>query len=382
MALSGNKGEWSEIYVFLRLLDTGKLDVADENLNAIPNEFYHILEIIRKETETTNNYVREDDMVTINVVNDQTGETEQFSYPITVFAEKANNLLSLIKSTSGRAFQLPPIAAFLKELRIGTIKDVGHNRDITITIEDFRTGMPQTLGFSIKSFLGSDSTLFNAGTGTNFIYEIVLPEGKSLDCDEFNRVTYPMTGRIGVRLKKLRDEYDATFAFRKVQSDCLHQNLLAIDGHMPLLLAELLLIKSEMGFNDIKRCTEELTKRNPLGFDTSTHGNIYEYKIKRFLQDCAQGMTPEKPWLGIYDATGGQIIVKEDGDIVCYHIYELNRFREFLFNSTKFEGASTSEDAENPGHPRSDAKKKFFYGWVYEEDEKYYIKINLQVRSK
>lgn len=382
MALSGNKGEWSEIYVFLRLLDTGKLDVADENLNAIPNEFYRILEIIRKETETTNNYVREDDMVTINVVNDQTGETEQFSYPITVFAEKANNLLSLIKSTSGRAFQLPPIAAFLKELSIGTIKDVGHNRDITITIEDFRTGMPQTLGFSIKSFLGSDSTLFNAGTGTNFIYEIVLPEGKSLDCDEFNRITYPMTGRIGVRLKKLRDEYDATFAFRKVQSDCLHQNLLAIDGHMPLLLAELLLIKSEMGFNDIKRCTEELTKRNPLGFDTSTHGNIYEYKIKRFLQDCAQGMTPEKPWLGIYDATGGQIIVKEDGDIVCYHIYELNRFREFLFNSTKFEGASTSEDAENPGHPRSDAKKKFFYGWVYEEDGKYYIKINLQVRSK
>ena len=382
MELSGNKGEWSEIYVFLRLLDTGKLDVADENLNAVPNEFYRILEIIRKETETTNNYVREDDIVTINVVNDQTGETEQFSYPITVFAEKANNLLSLIKSTSGRAFQLPPIAAFLKELRIETIKDVGHNRDITITIEDFRTGMPQTLGFSIKSFLGSDSTLFNAGTGTNFIYEIVLPEGESLDCDEFNRVTYPMTGRIGVRLKKLRDEYDATLAFRKVQSDCLYQNLLAIDGHMPLLLAELLLIKSEMGFNDIKSCTEELTKRNPLGFDTSTHGNIYEYKIKRFLQDCAQGMTPEKPWLGIYDATGGQIIVKEDGDIVCYHIYELNRFREFLFNSTKFEGASTSEDAENPGHPRSDAKKKFFYGWVYEEDGKYYIKINLQVRSK
>ena len=382
MALSGNKGEWSEIYVFLRLLDTGQLDVADENLNAIPNEFYRILEIIRKETETTNNYVRENDTVTIKVFNDHTGETEQFSYPITVFAEKANNLLSLIKNTKGRAFQLPPITAFLKELRISSIKDVGHNRDITITIEDFRTGMPQTLGFSIKSFLGSDSTLFNAGPGTNFIYEVMLPKGVFLDCDEFNRTTYPMTGRIGERLKTLRNDYGATFVFKKVQSDCLYQNLLAIDGHMPFLLAELLLIKSENGYNDIKRCTEELTRRNPLGIDTATHGNIYEYKVKRFLQDCAQGMTPEKPWLGIYDATGGQIIVKEDGNIVCYHIYELNRFREFLFNSTKFEGASTSEDSENPGHPRNNAKKKFFYGWVYEENEKYYIKINLQVRSK
>ena len=54
MALSGNKGEWSEIYVFLRLLDTGQLNVADENLNAIPNEFYRILEkngMLKEKTE-------------------------------------------------------------------------------------------------------------------------------------------------------------------------------------------------------------------------------------------------------------------------------------------------------------------------------------------
>ena len=104
--------------------------------------------------------------------------------------------------------------------------------------------------------------------------------------------------------------------------------------------------------------------------------------MKRFLQDCAQGMTPETPWLGIYDATGGQIIVKEDGDIVCYHIYELNRFRDFLFNSTKFEKPSTSEDEDNPGHPRANAAKNYYYGWLYEENGHYFIKINLQVRSK
>lgn len=164
--------------------------------------------------------------------------------------------------------------------------------------------------------------------------------------------------------------------------DCLNQNLLAIDGHIPLLLTDLLLIKSESGRSDLKGCAEILTEVNPFHFDTTTHGNIYEFKVKQFLQDCAQGMTPETPWLGIYDATGGQIIVKEDGDIVCYHIYELNRFREFLFNSTKFESASTSEDADNPGHPRPNANKKFFYGWAYKEAGKYYIKINLQVRSK
>ena len=33
--LSGNKGEWSEIYVFLHALAVGKLYAADENLNMI-----------------------------------------------------------------------------------------------------------------------------------------------------------------------------------------------------------------------------------------------------------------------------------------------------------------------------------------------------------
>ena len=380
--LSGNRGEWSEIYVFLRLLDTGKLDVADDKLNAIPNEFYRILEIIRKETSTSNNYIRKDDTVSIYVRNDETGEEEIFTYPISVFAQKADNLLELIKSTSGRSFQLPPIASFLKELRVESIKDVGHNRDITIKIEDFHTGMPQTLGFSIKSFLGGDSTLFNAGPGTNFIFEAVLPKGKTIDCDEFNRNTYPITGRLRARIKSLVEDYGATIKFKGVQSRCLFQNLEVIDGHMPQLLAHLLLINTTSGKTALNKCTELLTKLNPLGFNTQTHGNIYEYKVKRFLQDCAQGMTPETPWLGIYDATGGQIIVKEDGDIVCYHIYELNRFRDFLFNSTKFERPSTSEDDNNPGHPRPNAAKNFNYGWLYEDDGHYFIKINLQVRSK
>ena len=32
MKLSGNKGEWSELYVLLKLLSTGELYAADEKL--------------------------------------------------------------------------------------------------------------------------------------------------------------------------------------------------------------------------------------------------------------------------------------------------------------------------------------------------------------
>lgn len=97
------------------------------------------------------------------------------------------------------------------------------------------------------------------------------------------------------------------------------------------------------------------------------------------------GMTPEKPWTGFYDATGGQIIVKKDGDIVCYHIYELNRFLQYLLNSTKLEQASTSEDPDNPGHVRvqvGSRPKPYQFGWLYKEEGNYFFKINLQVRFK
>ena len=401
--LKGNKGEWSEIYVFLYLLGKGKLDVADDNLDVVPGEFYKILEIIRKETQTTNNYVREDDVVRILVTNDKTGDIEDFSFPIIKFVDKAKELLSRIQNSTDKKH--PEITSFLADLKIYSIKDVGHKRDITIKIEDFHCAMKQTLGFSIKSFLGSDSTLFNPGAGTNFIYEICLPDGVQIDVDTFNKETYNLTPRISKRLNKLISEYKAEIIFKKVQSRCLNQNLRTIDGDLPQLLAQLLLICYLNKKSSISVCTDILTKQNPLDFDIEEHGAVYEYKVKRFLQDCAMGMVPEKPWRGVYDATGGQIIVKKDGEVVCYHIYEQNRFLNYLYNSTKFDGASTSEDENNPGHPRQkpakveilkdedgnnleqtqDVKKakvikNYFYGWLYEEDGKYYFKINLQVR--
>jgi type II restriction enzyme len=378
--LSGNIGEWSEIYVFLYLLTKGQMNVADDELNSIPNEFYKILAILRKEAESTNNYVRKDDYVNIEVVNDKTGEVEKFSFPIHVFAEKAQLLLTQIKSKSDKKH--PEITDFLSKLKIYSIKDVGHKRDITIKIEDFHCGMVQTMGFSIKSFLGANSSLFNAGPGTNFIYEVQIPSDVDIDCDEFNRDTYSMSGRIKSRLEILRDKYSAKLVFKGVQSRCLSQNLRTIDGDLPFLMSQLLLIRYSSDYSDIKNCTNLLTSDNPLDFDVENHGAVYEYKIKRFLQDCALGMVPETPWTGIYDATGGQIVVKEDGDVVCYHIYEQNRFLDYLFNNTIFEGASTSEDKNNPGHPRVNPKKKFFYGWLYEEGGKLYFKINLQVRFK
>lgn len=57
MALTGNKGEWSEIYTLFKLLGDGVVYAGDQNLNKIQDLFYPIIMILRQEkrvTSTTN----------------------------------------------------------------------------------------------------------------------------------------------------------------------------------------------------------------------------------------------------------------------------------------------------------------------------------------
>mgnify|MGYP003289658081 CR=1 FL=1 len=49
--LSGNKGEWSEAYVLLRLLAQGRIYAANENLEQIDDMYFPILKILREEME-------------------------------------------------------------------------------------------------------------------------------------------------------------------------------------------------------------------------------------------------------------------------------------------------------------------------------------------
>jgi HpaII restriction endonuclease len=79
----------------------------------------------------------------------------------------------------------------------------------------------------------------------------------------------------------------------------------------------------------------------------------------------ALGMTPGKEWDGFTKTHGGYIIVKEDGEIVCYHLYNRDEFQEYLYNNTRLETPSTS-------------RHKF--GSIYTENGSRYIKLNLQIR--
>ncbi len=387
-ALSGNEEEWSKMYTFFKVLADGKINVADDSFNAVPRKYYKVIEILRKEHEQDNRYIRLDDRIHIVVPTGNGNAAEELDFTIEDFATNSKLLFNYLKTKSGRSLKFPDIEAFMSELRIHSIKDVGNKRDITIKIEDFHSHIKDTLGFSIKSLIGKDSTLFNAGAGTNFIFEVTFPDKNHLpDIDQFNRNTYNAKHKIGARLKALEEEYGANITFIGTQSRTFQRNLQLVDYCLPSILAEALMTYYRDGISSIASCINILTEQNPLGFDMEDGQPFYEYKMRRFLQDAAMGLYAETTWHGVYDATGGQIIVKDDGDIVCYHIYEQNRFLNFLVNNTRFEQAATSEDENNPGYARKQTPggsvvKPFKFGWLYEEDGRYFIKLNLQVRMK
>ena len=46
-----NKGEWSELYAFMKLLSQGRVYAANEKVEKIDEVYYPILKIMREETK-------------------------------------------------------------------------------------------------------------------------------------------------------------------------------------------------------------------------------------------------------------------------------------------------------------------------------------------
>lgn len=356
--ITGNKGEWSELYVFLRLLGDGGIYGADEDLNKIRDLFYPLIEIHRD----NNIYKNVDDKQIIRVID---GRTSSIIIELDVkeFNDKANTLLRRIKNEKN-TFNVEEIERFMEQIKTYTLKASSTDKsDITVILHDALTAQNRLFKFSIKSQLGSSSTLLNAGRTTNFIYQI----NGMLDDAEINKINEISTqSKVKDRITKLYQN-NKSLTFIETESDVFYYNLQIIDSKLPEILSYMLVYYYQGRASSISELTDILTRENPCCFSIRQNVNFYKYKIKRLLREIALGMMPSKQWNGELDATGGYIIVKESGDIVCYHIYNINQFEDYLFNNTKLETASSS---------RHD------FGTIYKQGGKNLVKLNIQIRFK
>lgn len=355
--ITGNKGEWSEIYALFKVLGDKQLFLGDKDIEKLKGLVYPIIKVLRSESNDDFEYSIQDEIILVS------GSQEVLKIPISEFKDKALFLLNAIKENRERTFSVPKIEEFMQSINCVSLKaNSSAKTDITIVVHDQRTNQQPTLGFSIKSQLGSPSTLLNAGKTTNFIYKISGQNLTSEEIEEINSIS--SRSKIKDRISQIENK-GGKLEFLKTERKIFSNNLVLIDSLLPEILSQIVFDFYSSEYSHLTDLVNSTAEKNPVNFDTENEHKFYEYKIKRFLTDVALGMMPSKVWTGEYDATGGYLIVKDNGEVLCYHIYNRNQFEDYLLNNTKFDTASSSRHG---------------FGKIYQEDGQLYFKLNLQIR--
>lgn len=355
--LKGNRGEWSEVYAFFKLMADGRLYAGDARLNKICNVYYPIIKALRSQPDGDYEYIRNGD---IRVVDGRTGKV-LIIVSVTDFIENARTLLSKIRSGQG-AFEVPEIHRFAESIYCTKLKGQSQEkRDITLVVHDFNTGLNPELGFSIKSMLGQSSSLLNASASTKFIYRVA----GNIEDDEIRQINRIASGStIRERVASIM-KCGRTLEFVRTANDIFGLNMQLIDSSLPLIMATVVLSYYNGSNNNMKWLAQVVESKNPCQYVLTHAHKFYEYKIKNFLTDIALGMQPATVWNGRYDATGGIIVVKEDGDVVCYHVYNRNEFQNYLLTNTKLDTPSSS---------------RHHFGFLYRDGANVYFDLALQIR--
>ena len=354
--ITGNKGEWSEAYVLLRLLAQGKMYAADDNLEQINDMYFPILKILREEIENRKyEYAVNAQDRKIDIYYN--GQLVQ-SHSQEQFCTEADYLYDKIVEGGNRAFAIEKTEEFLKDIGCERLAAPSSDKtDISMQIYDINTGYSPVCGFSIKSEIGNPPTLINATGATNFIYEV---EGLSDEqIDSINAID--TRTKIKDRMERIFNEASSV-KFVKVSSDVFSNNLMLIDSRLHEIVAASLVCHYKDGYTTCRDVVNALEQANSLSFPVS---GFYTYKFKELLCCAALGMTPATAWDGHDEANGGYIVVTSKGNVLAYHIYNRDFFKEYLMNNTKYERASTSRHG---------------YASLYKENGKTYIKLNLQIR--
>ena len=358
--VSGNKGEWSELYAFYYLMGDPRLFAADEKLDRT-GDFLPILSAFRSDSMgVEHEYIISDDRVTISV---EEGELLLDSFSANEFSTMASTLLKRLENYKAIEYEdgkkhFPPIHElddFMSKSHTDRLKAKStEKKDIQFKVDDTRNARKPIVGFSIKSYLGQNPTLFNVGKNTNFRFRVT-------DCTD--EIRTEVNSKKGLKKKiACLFEKGCDLSFDRMMSDRFRMNLELIDSNMDSLIAEVIRRMWKDGNEKISDIVESISKDDPL---KKKNRHFYEYKMKQFLSSVALGMLPETEWDGKDQANGGYIIVKRDGDVVCYFLYNRNEFNDYLFNCTKI---------EKPDTERHD------YGNILKDENGFYIDLDPQIR--
>ncbi len=229
-----NKGEWTELYSFLKVLNDKKLILADKDLN-INNNFdcFNVTKVTTLNIKESS-YLLEDDFILVK--NEAIGSEKKIQVSDFLNSDVLKNLVSLIKSGS-KTFSIPDFDLIANKLGVSIAKGGNSNQksDIILGITNKEISKDNE-GFGIKSYLGSKPTLLNASGNTNFIFEILGLKPEEIDnINSINTRT-----KLKDRIKKIH-HLGGYFKFNKIETESMEYNLSMVDSLMPEIMSKMLL---------------------------------------------------------------------------------------------------------------------------------------------
>ncbi|MBQ3261233.1 HpaII family restriction endonuclease [Candidatus Saccharibacteria bacterium] len=345
-----NKGEWSELYAICKMLYDQKVDVCDKDLKPT-NQKIRILKLLMHSILGDSEYTvdgKDNGDIAI-LYNGRLVKSANLSKELIL------SILNEIVTGSGASFNVPSGESAMEELMLDDFKATSYKKSDVETYSIMpHEKLARQVGFSVKSKIGSPATLLNASESTNFIYKV---EGFTGDIDEVNAIA--TSSKIKDRMQYIF-EHNGEFVFYGMTNQTFQQNLEMTDSNLPEIISGLLMVFFVgKGTRTVKDLIDAYTN-----FFNDKSPELVSKKVKDFLSNITLGMIPTREWDGS-GLGGGCIFVKDDGSLACFTLYDMDEFKDYLINNTKFETASTS-------------KHKF--GTLYKQGNKLFFNLNLDIR--
>ena len=320
-----NRGEWSEAYALLKLLQSPNFLLVDAQLNPQNISQYRV-NTIGIPGIAAGKFV-EFKALSNSVFVSYDGQTN--TVPLKDIHDISSKLLTRISNSSQRTFTFHELGSLWGKFFNPQIKATNSNKsDIQLEILDAISGNKVVSGFSIKSNLGGATSLLNASQATNFLFEAPQAiNGAGLTPKKLGKLVKPLSIKC---LGSVNQTYK--------------NSLQTIDPKLEDLIG--LLLIEYYGSSNRERYIRDLLKRiensNPFGLPNTSQ---YQQMISKFLEATAFGMVPTHSWNGALSANGGMVIVKGDGDLACFYMGDKiskSNLENYLIDNCFLDTASTS----------------------------------------
>lgn len=373
IALSKNRGEWAEIVAIFYCLGLGRIPtVRSESGLLKPTGGSVVIAEMRLERNSqmlTFTFNRKNNLkISVDLSVDGI-LVNTFHYE--EVRKDSEFFISEVKKASEDnpkgTFSVPSVSYLIKKYCLGTGKSKSSlKQDLELILIDPDGQNVPIQGFSIKSFVGGDPTLFNTSKAARFKFR--LDGAKSNEAikiaDDIAR-NKPKSW-----VQSLFQRLNSINAFTQtveVPDPRFERNLELLDANMPSVIGFTLLQAYCSGEMSVKKSLNKVILSDPLGYGGDAE-TFYTYRVKHFLRAAALGFSSSKPWNGKEGADGGMIFIDKKWNFTCM-MSSRKDFENYLLATTRFES------------PSSSVTKHGGYGKVTKEWHGTYVDILLQVRE-